>query len=188
MTLSKLSKFFPVQCCLKPLGQHCIELFLCNVVQGVLRQHFTGFFFYPMLSGASQTTLNRVLICAVVSRVLRQHWTGFFLLQYCTKHFGQSCIGFWLVQGCSKNIKAKLHKTFSYAMLSGVSWTTLYRDFTCAVFFPRVLKIKVNRIFSYAMLSKASRTTLLMNMIFSTIASRTTLHSVLTCVMLPQEY
>ena len=171
MTLSKLSKFFPVQCCLKPLGQHCIELFLCNVVPGVLRQHFTGFFFYPMLSGASQTTLNRVLICAVVSRVLRQHW-----------------IGFWLVQGCSKNIKAKLHKTFSYAMLSGVSWTTLYRDFTCAIFFPRVLKIKVNRIFSYAMLSKASRTTLLMNMIFSTIASRTTLHSVLTCVMLPQEY
>ena len=40
----ELPEFFPVECCLEPLGQHCIEFFPCNVVQGVIRQHCTGFY------------------------------------------------------------------------------------------------------------------------------------------------
>ena len=46
---------------------------------------------------------------------------------------GKHCIGFLPVQCCPKSIKAKLHSIF-YAILSGASWTTLHRVFSCAMF------------------------------------------------------
>ena len=36
--------FFPLQCCLESLWEHCTNFYLCNVVPRVLRQHWTGFF------------------------------------------------------------------------------------------------------------------------------------------------
>ena len=39
-----LTDCFLLQCCLEPQGQHYIGIFLRNVAQGVLRQHYTGFF------------------------------------------------------------------------------------------------------------------------------------------------
>ena len=155
-----------MQCCLEPLGQHCIGFQLCNVVQRVLRQHCTGFFlmqcslelfgqhcigFLPvqcytrsikttldrmfshaMLSGASWAILHRVFSCPdVVPTVLRQHCARLFLIHCCLELFGQHCIEFWPVQCCPKSIKAKLYRTFFYAMLSGASRSTLHRIFTC---------------------------------------------------------
>ena len=37
------------------------------------------------------------------------------------------------VQCCPNCIKTTLNSFFSFAMLSRVSWTTLYKDFTCAM-------------------------------------------------------
>ena len=127
-------------------------------------------------------------------------------MQCCLEPLGQYCIGFWPVQCYPKSIKRTLHSICSYTKLSGASWTTLHRVSSCAIF-PRVLRqicrgfflmhccleprwyycirfwpvqscpksIEANlqRIFSYAMLSGASRTTL---------------HRVLTCAILSQEY
>ena len=44
--------------------------------------------------------------------------------------FGQHCLGFSAVQCFPKSIKTTLHRTFSYAMLSGAFRTTLHKVFT----------------------------------------------------------
>ena len=44
---------------------------------------------------------------------------------------GYNCTRFTPVQSCPKSIKTKLHKIFSYAMLSGACRATLHRLLTC---------------------------------------------------------
>ena len=80
-----LPGFFPVQCCLEPLGQHCTGVFLCNIVFGVF-----------------QTTLHRDLTCAMLSQ--RQHWTKFLLVHCCLEPQGQHCTWFYSMQYCPKII------------------------------------------------------------------------------------
>ena len=120
--------FFPVQCCFKPLGQHCIgsrlhkpltlngKFFVCKVVWSLSDNIAQGFY-----------------LCNVVARVLRQHCTGFFLIQSYLERLGKDCIGFSAVQCCPKSIKTTLHKIFSDAKLSGAFLTALNKVFTCAM-------------------------------------------------------
>ena len=89
---------FPMQCCLKPLGQLAQGFYL-------LRQHGTGFFRYN-----------------VVQRELRQHWTRCFLVKCCLEPQGQHYIEYLLEQYCPKSIKTTLNMIFSYAMLPEASW------------------------------------------------------------------
>ena len=56
-----------------------------------------------------------------------------FLMQSCLEPLGQHCIRFLPVQCCSKSIKTTLHWICSYTKLSGASWTTLHRIFSCAM-------------------------------------------------------
>ena len=51
----------------------------------------------------------------------------------CLEPLGYNCIRFTPVQSCPKSIKTKLHKVFSYAMLSGACRATLHRLLTCAM-------------------------------------------------------
>ena len=48
-------------------------------------------------------------------------------MQNCLESIRQHCPGFWPVQCCPRSIKAKWHRIFFYAMLSGAFWTILYR-------------------------------------------------------------
>ena len=83
-----LPRFFPVQCCLEPLRQHCIGFFLRNFAPGVLRQYCTRFFltqcclepltqgfieFWPVqyCSKSINTKLCRIFSCAMLSGASR---------------------------------------------------------------------------------------------------------------------
>ena len=72
-------------------------------------------------------------MCNVVPSVLRNHWTGFFPVYCCLKPQGQHCIRSWPVQRCPESIKTILNRIFSCALLSGASWTTLHKVFTCVM-------------------------------------------------------
>ena len=54
-------------------------------------------------------------------------------MQSCLEPLRQDYIEFSDVQCCPKSIKTKLHRIFSYAMLSGAFWTTLHKGFNCAM-------------------------------------------------------
>ena len=106
----------PVQCCSR-----------------VLRQHRTGFFPVQRCLKLLGEHCTRFYQCNKVPRVLRQQWTRFFPVQCCLEPLGQHCTKFLLVQCCPKRINTILNTIFSCAMLSGASWATLHKDFTCAM-------------------------------------------------------
>ena len=127
---------------------------------------------YTKLSGPSQAPLNRVLV----------------------------------VQCCPKSIKTTLHRNFSYVKLSGASWATLHRVLTCAMlsqeYYDKItgfflcnivwgLSDNIAEIFYLCIV--ASRVlrqnyTRLQFIQCCLEPSHTTLHMVLTCPMLSQEY
>ena len=49
------------------------------------------------------------------------------------KPLGKHCTWILPVQCSPKSIKTIMNKNLSYAMLSGVSWTTLHKESTCAM-------------------------------------------------------
>ena len=71
---------------------------------------------------------------------------------------GQHWIGFLPVQCCPKSIRQKLHRIFSYAILSGTlgPYCIGFRPVQC---FPKSMKQNCTGFFSHAMLAGASRTT-----------------------------
>ena len=138
----------PVQCCPKSIKTTLDKIFsysklpgasrtilhsfdLCNVDPRVLRKYCTGFFY--MQSRLQPLGQNCIEFSAVQCYPEWQHWTKFFLMQCYLESFWQHCIEFWPVQCCPKSIKATLHRIFSYAMLSGAFWATLYRYLTSSV-------------------------------------------------------
>ena len=120
--------FFPLQCCFKPLGQHCIgpRLHKPLTLNGT-------FFVFKVVWSLSDNIAQGFYLCNVVARVLRQHCTGFFLIQSCLEHLGKYCIGFSAVKCSPKSIKARLNKIFSDAMLSEAFRIILHRVFICAM-------------------------------------------------------
>ena len=49
-------------------GQYYMAFFLCNIVQGALRQQCTGFFFCSILPRVSWETLHKVSTCTMLSQ------------------------------------------------------------------------------------------------------------------------
>ena len=119
--------YFPVQCCLEPLGflsvQCCPKsitttlnrffmcnvvwrlldntaqsfyLWLCNVVQRVLGQHWTQFFPCNVVWSLLDNIVQGFYLYDVVPRVLRQHWTGFFLCNVVWSFLDNIARGFYL--------------------------------------------------------------------------------------------
>ena len=101
-----------------------------------------------MLLGASGTTLHGTKIAQDVNT----EW-NIFLMQSCLEPLGQHCIGFWPVQCCPMSIKAKLHRFFFYAMLSGTSQTIFHRICSYTKL-PGAFWATLHRVFSCAMLSQ----------------------------------
>ena len=125
--------FLLMHCCMEPLGYYCVSFWPAQSCLKSIEITFQRIFSYAMLSGASRTTLHRIFyLCNVVPRVLRQNCTG-FLMQCYVEPLGLYCIGFWPAQCCPKTIKTTLHRVFSYTKLSGASWTTLHKVFSCAM-------------------------------------------------------
>ena len=162
-----------MQCCLKPLRQHCIGFWPALCYHRSIKTTLDGIFSHAMLSGASWTILHRVFSCAdVVPTVLRQQCTRLFLMHCCLELFGQHCIEFWSAQCCPKSIKAKLYRTFfMQCCLEPLGQHCI--GFLPAQCCPKSIKTTLNRSFSYPMLSGATQTTF---------------HRILTCTVLSQEY
>ena len=78
------------------------------------RQHFIGYLPVQCYPRSTKTTLNKI-----------------FPVQRCLEPVGQHCTRFLLVLCCPKSIEITLIRDFSRAMLSGASWTTLRKVFTC---------------------------------------------------------
>ena len=137
-----LHRVLAMQCCPKIIKTTLHRIFSDAMLSGAFRTtlHWSikttldRDFSHAMLSGASWAILHRVFSCLdIVPTVLRQHCTRLFLMHCCLELFGQHCIEFWPVQCCPKSIKAKLYRTFFYAILSGASRSTLRRIFICAM-------------------------------------------------------
>ena len=122
-----------MQCCLKHLRQHCIELWPVQCCPKSNKTTLNRIFSYAILSWSiSDNIALGFEPCNVVPRVLRRDWTGAFLIQCCLEHLGH-CVGFCPVQCCPKSIKTTFKRIFCYAMVSQASRTTLYRVLTCAM-------------------------------------------------------
>ena len=128
---------FPVQCCPGALGQHCRKILLVQCCPKSIKATLSKNFSCAILSRASWTTLHKdFYLCNVVPRILRrQHWTVFFSVQCCLEPLGQYCTKILPVQCCPKSFRTTLNSIFSSAMLSGISWTILHKDVTCAMLF-----------------------------------------------------
>ena len=57
---------FLMQCCLEPLGQHCIGFWPVHCCPKSIKTTLNRIFSYALLSGASRTTLHRVFTCAML--------------------------------------------------------------------------------------------------------------------------
>ena len=57
-----------MQCCLEPLGQHCIRFLPVQCCPKSIKTTLNMIFSYAMLSGATQTTLHAILTCAMLSQ------------------------------------------------------------------------------------------------------------------------
>ena len=73
-----MSGFFLMQCCVGPLGEHCIWLWPVEYCPKSIRTTLNEIFSCALLSAASVTTLHRVFICA--TSPLENHLLG----QLCT--------------------------------------------------------------------------------------------------------
>ena len=119
--------FSPVQCCLEHLAKDCMELFLCSVVPGVLRQHCTRFF--PVqycLEPLGQHCIGFDL-CNVVPRAQEYKDSSeqdFFPVHCCLEPRGQHCIN---------SAVLKQHWTGFSPVLIGNSRATLHWVFVCAI-------------------------------------------------------
>ena len=76
-------------------------------------QHCIGYLPVQYCPRSTKTTLNSI-----------------FPVQCCLEPLRQHCLRFLNVLCCPKSIKTTLIRNFSYALLSGASWTTLHKGFT----------------------------------------------------------
>ena len=60
--------FFPVQCCLESLGQHCTEFLPVQCCPNSITTLLNRIFSCEMFSGGSWTTLHKVFTCAMLSQ------------------------------------------------------------------------------------------------------------------------
>ena len=103
-------------------GQHCIGFSAVKFCpKSTKREHCTKFF-------RTEFWLEH----------FGQHCIGFspaqdFFMQFELVPLGQYCIGFLPVQFCPKIIEENIAQNFFYKRLSGASWTTLHKVFTCAM-------------------------------------------------------
>ena len=197
-----------MQCCLKPLGQHCTSslpvqccpksietilnsFFPCAIYLDPLGQPCARTLLVQCCPKTLETTLNSIFSCAMLS--------------------GASCTtlhkDFTFAKRCLKTIKTTLNSIFSCAVLSQASCTTLHKDFTCVMFSQEywdnieqffflcsVVSILLDNIaqgfLSVQCCTKGIKITL--NSIFSCAvlsqASCTTLHKDFTCAMFSKEY
>ena len=143
-----------VQCCPKTLGTTLNSIFSCAMLSGAswttLHKDFTfakccpktikttlnSIFSSAVLSQASCTTLHKDFTCAMFSQ---EYWDSieqfFFLCSVVSSLLDNIAQGLFL---CNVNPRVSgQHWTilFSCAMLSGASWTTLHKDFTCAMLY-----------------------------------------------------
>ena len=105
-----------------------------------------SFFLYIFLSTLLGITQSFKL-CNVVPTVLGQYWTVIFPVQCCLEPLEQHSTRILLVQCYPISIKTTLNSIFSCAMLSQASWTTLHKDFTCAIC-TKGIETTLNSIFS----------------------------------------
>ena len=134
------------------------------------------------------------------SKSIEANLRRIFFMQCCLEPLGQYCIGFLTVQCCPESIKRTLHRIFSDANLSGASWTTWDRVFTCRT---KSISAKLHRIFfmqccleplgqhcigflTVQCCPKCIKKTLNRNFFYAMLSGvfRATLHRVLTCAML----
>ena len=155
---------FYVQCCLEPCGRHCKVFYLYNVVPRVLRQYWSEFFLEPL--GQHWTRLLPVQCCC--ESIIRHHWTIFFPVDCYLEPQGQHRIGYLLLQCCLKRINTTLNRIFPVQSCLGQHCTRFLTVQCC----PESINATLNKVSFCALLS---------------IASRTTLHRVFTCAMLPQD-
>ena len=114
---------------LKEIIAFCV--YLCNVVSGVLRQHWTGFFsMHCCLEPRWQHFIGYLPVQCYPSRT-KTTLNKIFPVQRCLEPLGQHCTRFLLMLCCPKSIEITLIRDFSCAMLSGASWTTFRKVFTC---------------------------------------------------------
>ena len=141
-----------MQCCLKHLRQHCIELWPVQCCPQSNKTTLNRMFSYAILSWSISDNITLGFEpCNVVARVLRRDWTGAFLIQCCLEHLGH-CVGFCLVQCCPKSIKTTFNRIFV------MQWCLKHLGQHCIGFWPvqccpKSINTTLNRIFSYAILS-----------------------------------
>ena len=118
---------------LEPLGQYSIGFWPVQCYPKSIKRIFDRICFYTKLSGASWTTLYRAFICAIFSQ---EYWDKI------TENFSYAmsswaCLTilqrFWPAQCCPKSVMTTLHRVFCYIKLSGASWETLHKVFSCAI-------------------------------------------------------
>ena len=124
---------FLVQCCLQPQGQYYIGFFLWNIVPKVLRKHCTGFFPVQCYLQPLGQHCTRFLPVQCCPKSIKTTLNKIIPVQCCLEAVGQHCTRLLPVECCPRRIKTILNRTFSCAMLSGASRTTLLRVFTCAM-------------------------------------------------------
>ena len=105
-----LPRFFPVQCCLAPLRQHCIRFFQFNFAPGVLRQYCTRFFSRNVVWSLSHKISQSFDRYNFVSRVLIQNCAGSFLMHCCLGPLGQYRIGFDRIKSAVEKCQLDFHK------------------------------------------------------------------------------
>ena len=108
---------------------------MCNFVSNHLNNFAQGFYLCSVAWSLLDNTAHGFYLCNVVPRVLRQHWTLLFPAQCCLEPLGHHCTRILPMQWSPKSIKTTLSSISSSAMLSGASWTTLHKDFNCAMLF-----------------------------------------------------
>ena len=129
-----------MQCCLDPLGQHCTRILPVQCCPNSIETTFNSIFSSAMLYRASWTTLLKDFTCSFFylqccPQSIVKTLNSIFSVKCCLDHLGQHCTSILPVQFCPKSIKITLNRNFPCAMLSRASWTTLYKDFTCASLF-----------------------------------------------------
>ena len=108
--------------CLWTVDQHCKGIFLVQCWPSHTKASFYRLFFREKMNMCFGPTLHKLFSWTMLCHdILRQLWFDDILMQCCEPLRQHSTENFYLCNG----IKTTLNRTFSYAMLSGASRTTL---------------------------------------------------------------
>ena len=163
-------RFFPVECCMEPLGQDCTRYLPVKCCPKCINTILNSIRSCAILFGASWTTLHKNITCPVLYQGYQANIQQFFLLVTVVwSLLGNIAPGFYLWNVVPIVLRQHSTELLSCAVLVQVSCTRNLLVHCCL----KSIKPTLNIIFFSAMLSRASRTTL---------------HKNLTCAVLTQGY